>query len=406
MKTDLPAFWHGAVDIEIKGRFSERFLNLAFQEGIDLRSVEHQGEKVFARVPLNDMSKLRTIAHNSRCSFHIRGRFGIPFIIAFLRSRPLLPIMAAVAIFLFVFISSFIFTLDVGGPYPVSDEDKAKVLALAAEAGIEEGHSRWGIDMDEVEKHILLGFDELVFAQVVQDGVHVQINVVRRVDVSPADQQKQPGHLVADFDGIIEDVLVRRGTAAVSSGDAVCKGDILIYGWQGEEALAADGIVTAKVWGEGYGECALHEEWTEPSGNEVIALGIRVNNGSFLHLAGAQESPYENYSVSEERESYLAWRKTWPSVEILIRKISELVTIENEYSAAEAQIIARERAEENAYANLFQLLGKEENAQLTIIDKRIEDIQLDGDPARAHVVLETQVEIGVYSPLGEEELYL
>lgn len=50
---------------------------------------------------------------------------------------------------------------------------------------------------------------------------------------------------------------------------------------QGEEALAADGIVTAKVWGEGYGECALHEEWTEPSGNEVIALGIRVNNGSF-----------------------------------------------------------------------------------------------------------------------------
>lgn len=138
----------------------------------------------------------------------------------------------------------------------------------------------------------------------------------------------------------------------------------------------------------------------------MIALGIRVNNGSFLHLAGAQESPYENYSVSEERESYLAWRKTWPSVEILIRKISELVTIENEYSAAEAQIIARERAEENAYANLFQLLGKEENAQLTIIDKRIEDIQLDGDPARAHVVLETQVEIGVYSPLGEEELYL
>ena len=112
---------------------------------------------------------------------------------------------------------------------------------------------------------------------------------------------------MADFDGIIEDILVRRGTAAVSSGDAVCKGDILIYGWQGDLASAADGIVTAKLWGEGYGECALREEWTEPSGNEVISIGLKVDDGSFLHLAGAQESPYENYSVSEETESTVSY---------------------------------------------------------------------------------------------------
>ena len=82
------------------------------------------------------------------------------------------------------------------------------------------------------------------------------------------------------------------------------------------------------------------------------------------------------------------------------------MTIVNEYSAEESQIIARERAEENAYANLLQLLGKDEDAEITIIDKEIEDIDLDGDPSRAHVVLETQMEIGVYSPLTEEELSL
>ena len=113
MKTELPVFFHGAVDIEIKGRFSERFLNLAFQEGIDLRGIEYQGEKILARVPLKDMCSLRIDALNSRCTLHIRGRFGLPFIVAFLRSRPLLPIMAAIAIFLFMFISSFTFTLEV-----------------------------------------------------------------------------------------------------------------------------------------------------------------------------------------------------------------------------------------------------------------------------------------------------
>lgn len=138
----------------------------------------------------------------------------------------------------------------------------------------------------------------------------------------------------------------------------------------------------------------------------MISIGLKVDDGSFLHLAGAQESPYENYSVSEETESMLTWRKTWPTVEIVVRNISELVTIVNEYSAEESQIIARERAEENAYANLLQLLGKDEDAEITIIDKEIEDIDLDGDPSRAHVVLETQMEIGVYSPLTEEELSL
>ena len=54
----------------------------------------------------------------------------------------------------------------------------------------------------------------------------------------------------------------------------------------------------------------------------------------------------------------------------------------------------------------MQLLGKDEDAEITIIDKEIEDIDLDGDPSRAHVVLETQMEIGVYSPLTEEELSL
>ena len=138
----------------------------------------------------------------------------------------------------------------------------------------------------------------------------------------------------------------------------------------------------------------------------MISIGLKVDDGSFLNLAGAQESTYENYSVSEETESMLTWRKTWPTVEIVVRNISELVTIVNEYSAEESQIIARERAEENAYANLLQLLGKDEDAEITIIDKEIEDIDLDGDPSRAHVVLETQMEIGVYSPLTEEELSL
>lgn len=47
-----------------------------------------------------------------------------------------------------------------------------------------------------------------------------------------ADEEKSaaPGDIVADSDGMIESIVVRRGTAAVAPGDWVRAGDVLIYG--------------------------------------------------------------------------------------------------------------------------------------------------------------------------------
>ena len=59
MKNDLPGIFRGAVDIEISGRFSERFLNLAFQEGIELSHIHNKETSVLARVPLAHQAAAR-----------------------------------------------------------------------------------------------------------------------------------------------------------------------------------------------------------------------------------------------------------------------------------------------------------------------------------------------------------
>lgn len=403
MKIDFGALFKGAVYIEITGRFSERFLNLAFQEGIELRHIERRGDSVFAKVSLARIHDLREIARRSHCPFRIRRRIGAPFVAAFFRKRPMVPLMAAAAVFLLSYISSFIFTLEVGGPYPVSAEDKHRVLDLAAEAGVAPGHSRWGMDLEAAQQYILLRFKELVFVEIVQKGVHLTIEVVKRVNVPPEDAIKEPGHLVATCDGIVEDILVRRGTAAVNSGDAVCRGDILIYGWQGHQAVAADGIVTANLWGEGYGECALEEQGSRLSGKSVLGIGIRIDGGSLLYLAGAVASPYEQYQISEETVRSISWRKTSPLVEVVFRKIEELMPYSITRTPEEARLAARERAAENAYADLLDLFDQSLDQTPLIIDKRIEDITLSSDPVRAHAVFKGRAKIGAYSPMSDNE---
>ncbi len=396
MKFDIANWFRGIVVIEIKGDFRERFLNLAFQENIRLNDIRTEGNRLYATIDLRQIHLLRGIARRSRCPFRICKRSGWPFIMAHIIKRPVLPLVAALAVFIFAFTASFIFTLDVGGPYPVSAEDQALVLELAADMGLAPGHSRWGMDMDKVKEYIQRNFTDLVFVEIAGSGVHVTIEVVKRVDVSQEDAVKSPGDMVAVCDGIIEDVLVRRGTAAVKAGDAVCKGDILIYGFSGQEGVAADGIVTARLWGEGYGECALKEEKEALSGNSAVSLGIRVNGGAYMHLAGAKDSPYKKFECREKVYNMLKWRKTNLTVEIISKEYGEVLTYTSEHSPLQAAVIARKAAQSNAYADLAADFGISADGNLQITEERTEDIDLGDGLARAHTVVGGLAEIGEY----------
>jgi len=396
MRNDPAAWVKGTVEIEIQGRFMERFLNLAFQDNVRLTGIRRQGESIFAFAELDQVRKLRLIARRSHCPFRIRRRFGMPFILAFLRKRPVLPLMAAAAIFMFFFVSSFIFTLEVTGPYPISEEDRQLVLELAEAAGVKAGRSRWGVDMEKAVEYIRDGCGDLVFAEIEEKGVHLTIQVVKRVDIPEDQEQRPPRDMIAVCDGIIRDVLVRKGTAAVSPGDAVCAGDVLIYGYDGKQGVAADGIVTASLWGEGYGECAAEEKGQELSGRSVLSLGIRINGGAYIHLLGSANSPYEQYRIEETVYNRLMGRKTDMLVEIISRKYGEVVTFFASYTPEEARSAARKLAAENAYDDLKENYSMPPYGNLQIVEERTSDIDLGDGLARAHTVLEGMAEIGCY----------
>ena len=396
MKTDLFSWLRGTVDIELKGRFSERFLNLAYQENIPLFDVRVENGNIRARVELTAVKRLHSIAIRSHCTFRIRRRTGLPFFMAKMRMRPVLPLMAGVAVLLFMLVSSLIFSLEVDGPYPISDDDAARILALAEESGVAPGRCRWGIDMEAAGNNIMRGFPELTFAEIEEHGVHLVIRVVKRVDPDNEQTIKKPGDLVAICDGIVEDVLVRRGTAAVSPGDAVCAGDILIYGYSGRDPVAANGIVTARMWGKGYGECALREKYDKPTGDIARSFGIRINNGPYLHLAGAAASPYPKYNSSEKLYKTFIWRKTGMVVEILTREYGEIVACREERKQEDALMLARMRAENAARADLLNIFGGGAGAGLQIVSLSTEDIDLDDGLARASSIAEGIAEIGIY----------
>jgi len=119
--------------------------------------------------------------------------------------------------------------------------------------------------------------------------------------------------MVAGKDGIIEEILILDGQAAVEKGDVVAKGDVLISGIvipqpspydfsEVEKELTpylvrARGIVKARVWYEGYGECKLREEKTIFTGRERRTIHLITPWQKFR----LYDSNKEKYILSEEK---------------------------------------------------------------------------------------------------------
>lgn len=389
MKNELLRRMRGELEIEISGELPQRLLNLAQRQGLIFRDIRFvSSERLRARIALADVYRLRPLMRPCRCRLRICRRIGLPFTLAFLRRRPLLPLGALLAIGLLVFVNSLIFEIEVGGPYPLSEQRVAQILQLAEQQGLKSGACVWRLDLQQIERQIADNAAQISFAEIYRCGNNVYIEVVERDGLSADEQPLPAGDIVAACDGLIIDVLVRQGTAAVQSGDAVTAGQVLIYGYQGQRRLAASGIVNAEVYGRGYGECALSGTAERYTGRSCKNLAVRVNDGALLLIAGADPAPYQLYDT-ERRSRRLSLGRNKPlSVEFVVSKICEKEQYTLRRSADEAAAIAAEAATAAARAALPE--------QANLSDTQLTEILLEDDLRRMQAVLTATAEIGVF----------
>lgn len=400
MTSDLSGLFGGSVELEVSGGGTEKFLNYAMREGVQPRNIQRLADgSLSMRVSLREVRRLRPAARATHCRIHIKRRRGLPFLAAFLRRRPVILFALPLAALLLTYVASLIFSVQVTSPYALSEEDIQKVEALAEQAGIRPGASRWRIDLEQAEQAILAGFPEIYYAEIFEHGTHLEISVVKRIDIPEEERQLPPGAVVAAADGVIREVLVRRGTAVVKSGDTVKKGDVLIQGRLGNDWVAADGIVTASVYGEGYGEWALTQTEERETGNSVDGVAVRLEDGRTLHVAGAAETPYALSELHADSEAMRLWRIIPLPVEIIYSQFRELEQYTLHFGEQEAAELARMLAGRNAESMAATLVGREKIKDTEIV---VEDIDLGDGIKRARAVAVALADIGSFQAYSED----
>lgn len=391
----------GYLRVSVQGSVPERLVNLCAQEGIPLWDLRATGTGIEASIPVEALWDLRRLRRRAGVRIRILERHGLPFRVRAFRPLRVGLLLAAGALLALFVLSQFVWFFEVRGAERV---DPGEILRVAAELGLRPGAYRPALDGDRITRDLVLRLPVLSWASLRFFGSKVIIEVAEKAPPPPA-QQTAPGDIVARRAGVIEQIVVVQGEAAVRRGDTVRAGDVLIRGEleipvpPGSEggaapqrqAVRARGRVLARTWYSAYAEAERVKRIASRTGRSATVLMLRAG-GVRMRLAGPSRPPFRRFEVEERSFAIFRWRDGPGFVEIVRARYHELHVHELSLSRDEA---VRE-AELYLKAKLMEQIG----LGARIVDARSEVVLERPDRVGVRMVVECVEDIGRFEPLS------
>ena len=389
MLTMLLSWLRGYVVLHISGGSQERLLNLALQRDIDIYDINWLSDDLLeVKAAWQELGQLKKIAKVTGCNLNARRSQGLPFVYRYLRRRKTL----AVGILLFMLgltgLSQVVFQVHVLPQETLTQLDSQTVLQQAANLGIKPGALWRQLDFDQLAEQLKQDIDELSWVYIERQGTILNIKIAERSIYPKELENATIGAIWADRDALIEAVLIKHGQAMVSHGDTVQKGTLLV------SPLAdgrADAIIKARVWYEGYGECAIREE-TVQAAAESRRIYTLLKDGAQLQIWGwPPKCEDENMTLAQESQllNVPLGQQTLPlQVDIL--------TAQTVFWRNNSEDEAKTKAQEQAISSLQAQIGSNpnEDAATQLLNEEVTFQLLDGDIWSATVRWECMEEIG------------
>ena len=231
----------------------ESFLNLCRELGIAFRAVSVNSSEGYAELCLPFFGARRIIATASgrgiEAEIVLEG--GIPALASKHKWRLGLAAGLLLSVAMVIFASCVIWDIRIDGAVRCSEQS---VVELLEGCGLSVGKFRRSLDIDAIENRALILSDDISWISVNIIGTVAEVEI-RELDPLPEQEEYADAqNIVADSSGVIVGFEDTRGNIAVSIGDAVGKGDLLIGGIYGDEQ---NGFRYTTAKGRVLAECVL-----------------------------------------------------------------------------------------------------------------------------------------------------
>ena len=352
----------GEVALFVPWEHAQRMTGVVVEMGLnaEIKAAEN-GINVY--LSPKQAKKVAPILDKSGIIVYINSVCGIKSICA--RNLKRVGIIVGLAIF-FALLSvsrGYVFRIGLEGDSPISlEQAEAELSGLGIYVGARIGD----IDTKGACLELLKSHPEYSWASINLRGNTVILDLKMK-SAGISDVGIKSDMLVSGFDGVVEQVLVYGGKAAVKSGDVIKKGDLLICGYVGSSGLSggdphlryegASGSVTASV-SESF-------EVFVPYVSEVSALDYEERCGFAVSVLGKRLTfgQTEEYDVLKKGFVTVFGEIELPIAYVVYGKRSYLPIV-NTLDKTEALLEARKRA----YSELSERLGNAELSALMLTE--------------------------------------
>ena len=227
-------------DYRFDGRNIDPLINYCKKKGLALFNVRKAGEKIVRfSVKYRDNKKffaiIKEVCYNNITKEKDRGLF-YPFLYL-LRNFGLL-IGAVIFVVAAAISNDFICSIEYSGS---GEALKARVSEYLLSVGVGKFSRFSSFDLSKLEDDTVAANPEVSFVSIKKEGNVLKIRLESAV--SERNVIKRRAALYSDADGVIEYIRVYGGTAVVSAGDRVKKGDLIVGGY----AVIKETVVPAEV---------------------------------------------------------------------------------------------------------------------------------------------------------------
>ena len=243
-------YLRGQAVVEITSSAPERVVNLCAAHGIPFWDVDWRTERCFrVTTTLPGLRRLREVTADTDADIRLLRKTGAPELWRRCRRRYVLLAAALVLPLLLALGSAFIWDFAVSGNDTVPTEE---ILQALERCGVRVGTRGVGLDQDDLRNRVLPLLPDVVYLAVNVRGCTAHVQVVERTRPPHLYRDSDVQNIVAVRDGLVTEVTALDGAAAVSPGDTVTAGQLLISGAadspRGVRLMRATGTVRARTW--------------------------------------------------------------------------------------------------------------------------------------------------------------
>lgn len=248
----FPRYLRGTVTFEINADKSEEFLNECAKNKLDLFCILRQDKtlRIGCLVPTYKKIQKLKIARARR---KIIEKHGIRFVIHKYRHRSGLLVGAVLMVVLLLFLSGFVWDIDVTGNERLSTN---VILDTLKECGFYEGERKERLNITEIENQMMIKLPDLSRISINLDGSFAHIEVKERAMSPVSEDVSRPSNLVASMDGRILKMEIVKGKPIALVGSGVVKGELLVAGFYNDKK---DNIILEHSSGKVTAECQLNK---------------------------------------------------------------------------------------------------------------------------------------------------